>query len=66
MKTSRILKLLTVSEDHYPMPTETVTTESKYLAISVFAVAILSRITFFCVIGSYKMASGSKERITGK
>lgn len=66
MKTFRILKLLTLCEDHYPMPTETITTESKYLAISVFAVAILNRITFFCVISSFKMAGSRKERITGR
>lgn len=66
MKTFRILKLLILSEDHYPMPIETITITSKYLAFSVFAVAMLSRITFSCVIGSFKMVSIRNEWIARK
>lgn len=66
MKTFRILKLLILSEDYYPMPIETITITSKYLAFSVFAVAMLSRITFSCVIGSFKMVSSRNERIARK
>lgn len=64
VKTFRIFKLLILSENNYSMPTETITTVSKYLTTSFFAVAVITRIMLSQFVSLFKMVSSKNEGIT--
>lgn len=64
MNTFRILKLLIVSENNYSVPIETITTVSKYLTISLFAVAVLTKIMLSQFVSLFKMVRSKNAGIT--